>query len=203
MTRTSRVLRQVAGAAVAVAVVLTSAACGRTNGQAAQAVPVLDGGGDFSLIDHDGKPFSLASQRGKVVLVFFGYTFCPDACPTTLSKLASVYRKLGDDAARVKTLYISVDPERDTPEVLKADLSNFRIDAIGLTGVKADIDKVVQQYGAAYEIVPTPDSAAKYTVSHTTTLYALDPSGRIRMKFRYEASVDEVTDGIRAVIAAS
>lgn len=203
MTRTSRVLRQVAGAAVAVAIVLTSAACGRTNGPAAQAVPVLDGGGDFSLIDHDGKPFSLASQRGNVVLIFFGYTFCPDACPTTLSKLASVYRKLGDDAARVKTLYISVDPERDTPEVLKADLSNFRIDAIGLTGVKADIDKVVQQYGAAYEIVPTPDSAAKYTVSHTTTLYALDPSGRIRMKFRYEASVDEVTDGIRAVIAAS
>ncbi len=162
----------------------------------------MEGGGDFSLTDHDGKPFQLASQRGKVVLIFFGYTFCPDACPTTLSKLSSVYRKLEDDASKVKTLYISVDPERDTPDVLKADLGNFRIDAIGLTGAKAAIDAVVQQYGAAYEIVPTPDSAAKYTVSHTTTLYALDPQGRIRMKFRYEATVDEIVEGVRAILAA-
>lgn len=203
MSGLSRFTRLVATAVFATTVALSSAACGPSSTATAEAVPILDGGGDFALTDHDGKPFSLTSQRGKVVLIFFGYTFCPDACPTTLSKLASVYRKLGDDASKVKTLYISVDPERDTPEVLKADLGNFRIDAIGLTGQKAEIDKVVQQYGAAYEIVPTPESAAKYTVSHTTTLYALDPSGRIRMKFRYEASVDEVVDGIRAILAVS
>ncbi len=122
---------------------------------------------------------------------------------TVENQLNSVYRKLGHDASKVKTLYISVDPERDTPEVLKADLENFRLDAIGLTGTKAEIDTVVQQYGAAYEIVPTPDSAAKYTVSHTTTLYALDPQGRIRTKFRYEATVDEIVDGLHAILAAS
>ena len=163
----------------------------------------MEGGGDFALTDHDGKPFQLASQRGKVVLIFFGYTFCPDACPTTLSKLSSVTRRLGADASKVKVLYISVDPERDTPEVLKADLANFKLDSIGLTGTKADIDTVVQQYGAAYEIVPTPDSAAKYSVSHTTTLYALDGQGRLRTKFRYEATVDEIVDGIHAILAAS
>jgi protein SCO1/2 len=155
------------------------------------------------MVDHDGQPFTLASQRGKVVLIFFGYTFCPDACPTTLSKLASVYRRLGKGASRVKTLYISVDPERDTPAVLKADLENFKIDAIGLTGTKAQIDAVVAQYGAMYEIVPTPESAAKYTVSHTTTLYGLDPDGRLRIRWRYDATADEIIEGVRTLLNAS
>lgn len=170
---------------------------------AVASLPVLEGGGDFTLTDLDNQPFSLSSLRGKVVLIFFGYTFCPDACPTTLSKLSSVARRLGDAAAKVKTLYISVDPERDTPAVIKADLANFRLDALGLTGTKAAIDTVVGQYGAAYEIVPTPDSAARYTVSHTTTLYALDTAGRLRIKFRYEATVDEVVAGIRQILAVS
>jgi protein SCO1/2 len=164
-------------------------------------LPVLPIGGDFSLLGDDGSPFELTSLRGKVVLVFFGYSSCPDACPTTLSKLATVSRRLGDDRARIKTLYVSVDPERDTPEVLKADLQNFDLDALGLTGTKAEIDKVVSQFGAAYEITPTPDSAAKYTVAHTTWLYALDTNGRTRIRFPYEATVDEIVTGIRAILA--
>lgn len=188
-------------AAALLVTALTSASCS-TPAPPAAAVPVMEGGGDFSLTDHNGQAFTLESQRGKVVLIFFGYTFCPDACPTTLSKLASVYRKLGDTSTQVKTLYISVDPDRDTPDVLKADLENFRLDALGLTGTKSEIDAVVQQYGAAYEIVPTPESAAKYTVAHSTTLYALDAQGRLRMKFRYEASVDEIVDGVKAILAA-
>ena len=154
------------------------------------------------MTDHDSKPFALSSQKGKVVLIFFGYTFCPDACPTTLSKLGAVYRRLGPDAAKVKTLYISVDPERDTPAALKADLANFSVDAIGLTGTKAEIDKVVGLYGAAYQIVPLPESAAKYTVSHTTSLYALDAAGRTRLRLRYETTVDEIVQGIKAILAA-
>lgn len=200
MSRPSRLARLALMLAIAASV--PTAACTSSGPTGTAAVPILEGGGEFSLTDHDGRPFALASQQGKVVLIFFGYTFCPDACPTTLSKLSSVYRRLGDDASKVKTLYISVDPERDTPDVLKADLGNFRIDAIGLTGSKAEIDTVVQQYGAAYEIVPTPESAAKYTVSHTTTLYALDTRGRLRMKFRYEATVDEIADGVRAILGA-
>jgi protein SCO1/2 len=170
-------------------------------GPAAEALPVLPFGGDFSLLGHDHARFDLASLRGTVVLVFFGYSSCPDACPTTLSKLATVSRRLGDDRARVKTLYVSVDPERDTPDVLKADLENFDLDALGLTGTKAEIDKVVSQFGAAYEITPTPESAAKYTVAHTTWLYALDANGRTRIRFPYAATVDEIVTSIRAILA--
>ena len=101
----------------------------------------------------------------------------------------------------MKTLYISVDPDRDTPDVLKADLSNFHVDALGLTGTKAQIDKVVALYGAQYEIVPTPDSAAKYTISHSTTLYALDPEGRTRVLFDYDAKADDIVKGIKAILA--
>ncbi len=170
--------------------------------QRKEELPVLSIGGDFALTDHDNQPFQLSSLRGKAVLVFFGYASCPDACPTTLSKLSAVYKKLGKDAERVKTLYISVDPERDTPQILKEDLSYFRIDALGLTGTKAEIDKVVAQYGASYEIVPTPESEAKYTIAHSTTLYALDPAGRARMLFSYDATVDEITAGLKRILAA-
>ncbi|MBV9397947.1 MAG: SCO family protein [Bryobacterales bacterium] len=164
-------------------------------------LPVLKTGGDFSLTDHNGQRFELSSLRGKAVLIFFGYTSCPDACPTTLSKLSSVYRRLGADAKNVKTLYISVDPGRDTPAVLKEDLGSFELDALGLTGSKPEIDKVVALYGATYEIIPTPDSAAKYTVAHSTTIYALDRDGRTRMEFPYEATVDQIVAGLRKVLA--
>lgn len=185
----------------AVAVVAAGVAAACESAPPAPELPVLDFGGDFALIDHDGRPFTLASQKGKVILIFFGYSSCPDACPTTLSKLSTVARRLGDDKSRMRTLYISVDPDRDTPPVLKADLSNFSLDALGLTGKKDDIDKVVAQYKAAYEIVQTPESAAKYTISHTTTVYALDTQGRIRKTFSYEATVDEIVTGIREILA--
>jgi protein SCO1/2 len=170
--------------------------------QRAEELPVLTVGGDFALTDHDNQPFQLSSQRGKAVLIFFGFTSCPDACPTTLSKLSAVYKRLGDDASKVRTLYISVDPERDTPERLKEDLAHFRIDALGLTGTKDEIDRVVALYGASYEIVPLPESEAKYTIAHSTTLYALDVAGRTRILFPYEASVDEITAGLKSILAA-
>jgi len=185
-------------AAKAVVLVASLAACHRAT---PPSIPVLPIGGDFALTDHDGQRFELASLRGRAVLIFFGYTFCPDACPTTLSKLASVYQKLGPDAKRVKTLYISVDPQRDTPAVLKADLSNFDVDALGLTGSKPEIDAVVKAFGAAYEIVPMPHSAAKYSVAHTTSLYALDANGHTRIEFAYEAPVEEIVEGVRAILA--
>ncbi len=181
---------------------LAALGCLGCNRTATSQLPVLPVGGEFTLTDHNGQPFHLSSLRGKAVLIFFGYTSCPDACPTTLSKLSSVYRKLGEDAKRVKTLYISVDPERDTPDVLKADLASFQLDALGLTGSKADIDKAVNLYKAEYEIVPTPNSAAKYTVAHSTTLYALDKTGRTRIEFSYDASVDEIANGLREILAA-
>jgi protein SCO1/2 len=195
----SRASMRCAGLAIGLMLVLALVNCGRT--RSAGQLPVLSIGGDFTLLDHNGQRFELSSLRGKVVLIFFGYTYCPDACPMTMSKLASVYRQLGNDAKLVKTLYVSVDPERDTPAVLKEDLANFDVDALGLTGTKAEIDRVVGLYGAAYEIVPTPNSAAKYTVSHTTSLYALDVAGRTRIEFRYEATPEEIVQGIKTILA--
>ena len=186
-------------ASLLVAAMLFMGGC--RQGPAAERLPVLPVGGEFDLLGHDGSRFELASLRGRVVLVFFGYSSCPDACPTTLSKLATVSRRLGDDRTRVKTLYISVDPGRDTPDVLKADLQNFDLDALGLTGTKAEIDKVVELFGADYEITPTPESAAQYTVAHTTWLYALDTNGHARIRFSYDATVDEIVSGIRAILA--
>ena len=194
-------VRRAGGLAFCLVALTVCAAC--SNAPPITQVPLLPIGGDFSLTDQNGQRFELSSLRGKAVLIFFGYTSCPDACPTTMSKLASVSRTLGNDARRMKTLYISVDPQRDTPAVLKADLSSFDVDALGLTGSKAEIDKVVALYGAEYEITPTPDSAAKYSVSHTTSLYALDVNGRTRIEFKYEATVDEIVQGIKAILAAS
>jgi protein SCO1/2 len=109
-------------------------------------------GGDFTLTDQDGKPFSLASLRGKAVLIFFGYTMCPDACPTTLSKLSSAYAKLTEDErTRVKAVYITIDPERDTPAVMKDHLTYFGVDAVGLTGTVEETTKVAAQFGAHFE----------------------------------------------------
>jgi protein SCO1 len=165
--------------------------------------PVLPIGGEFELTDHNGHPFHISSLRGNAVVLFFGFTSCPVACPTTLSKLSVVYRKLGNKAKRVKTLYISVDPERDTPTVLKADLDSFHIDVLGLTGTRAEIDRVVSLYGASYRIVPTPDSDVKYSVAHDTTLYAIDGVGRTRIQFTSDATVDEIVRGLRSILADS
>ncbi len=181
---------------LAALVLLVAAGCRHAD------LPVLSLGGNFALTDFNNRPFQLSALHGKAVLIFFGYTSCPDVCPTTLSKLSSVYKRLGSDSQRVKTLYITVDPGRDTPTVLKEDLSSFHVDALGLTGTKAQIDKVVALYGASYEIIPLPNSAEKYSVAHSTTLYALDAQGRTRILFPYEASVDDILNGVKEILAS-
>lgn len=127
---------------------------------------------------------------------------CPDACPTTLSKLSSATAKLTDaERARVKVLYITVDPERDTPAVMKEHLSYFSVDAAGLTGSVEDITKVTAQFGAHFE--KTSDkTAAGYLMSHTVSLFGLDARGRTRLLIDYEAGVDRVIEDIRVLLAA-
>ena len=156
-------------------------------------------GGDFTLTDQHGQPFSSTSLRGQVTLVFFGYTFCPDACPTTLSKLTAVMRRLGNDAERVKVVYISVDPKRDTPEVMKAHLDMFALDAVGLTGTQDQVDRVAKQYGVFHEAEDV-DSAAGYLIAHTTSVFALDTEGRARELLRYNDSVDEMVTKVRRLL---
>lgn len=164
---------------------------------------VLNIGGNFTLTDQDGMPFQLSSLRGKAVLIFFGYTSCPDVCPMTMSKIASVYRTLGPEASHLKTLFISVDTQRDTPPVLKEYLANFKgVDAIGLTGSVAEIKKVTALFDALYEITPIPGAKPPeetYSVAHTTEVYALDPEGRTRLIFD-DATVADMTKGIREIL---
>jgi protein SCO1/2 len=199
-------------AACVLSVALALAACSRPapddaagralTPESSAALPVLPIGGDFTLTDQDGRPFSLSSLRGNAVLIFFGYTMCPDACPTTLSKLSAAYARLTpDERARVKALYITIDPERDTPAVMKEHLSYFGVDAIGLTGTVEQTSKVAAQFGAHFEKT-TDKTAAGYLMSHTVTVFGLDPQGRTRVLIDYEAGVDLVVREIRALLAA-
>ena len=154
---------------------------------------------NFSLTDQDGRPFHLAQLRGKIVLLFFGYTSCPDACPTTLAKLSRVYKLLSDDKEKVVILFVSVDPQRDTPSVLKNYLAYFHLNSIGLTGTKGQIDEVVNQYGAKYEIEQS-DSAAGYHINHSTDLYLLDQKGELAGRFNYSDGQQIIVDGVRRLI---
>lgn len=166
-------------------------------------LPILPIGGDFTLTDQDGQPFSLSSLRGKVALVFFGYTMCPDACPTTLSKLSAAYARLTpEERARVKTLYITVDPERDTPAVMKEHLTYFGVDAVGLSGTPDQAAEVAAQFGAHFERT-NDKTAAGYLMSHTVSIFGLDAEGRTRVIIDYEASVDLVVREVRALLNAS
>jgi cytochrome oxidase Cu insertion factor (SCO1/SenC/PrrC family) len=154
---------------------------------------------EFTLTDQDGQPFELTRLRGQVVLLFFGYTSCPDACPTTLSKLSRIYKLLGPDKDRVVTLFVSVDPQRDTPRVLKEYLKYFHVNSLGLTGTKEEIDAVVRRYGAKYEIEKT-DSAAGYHINHSTDLYLLNQKGELSRRFVYAEAAQVIADEIRRLI---
>jgi protein SCO1/2 len=154
--------------------------------------------GDFTLVDQDGHTFHSRSLQGHPSLLFFGYTHCPDACPTTMAKVARTYRKLGPDAADIPTLFVSVDP-RDTPDVLKTYLSYFAaVPTKGLTGSKAQIDAVVKAFGARYEIRDS-GSVAGPMIDHTIRLYLLDGNRNVVRAFDPAATPDEIAAAVREI----
>ena len=158
-------------------------------------------GGDFALTDDRGGPFALADHRGQVVLLFFGYTFCPDACPMTLSKIAQAMKQVGPAASRdrVLALLVTVDPARDTPDVLREYLAHFSIPAVGLTGTSDELDAVAGQYGASYEPGPAT-SVGSATVNHSTYLYLIDQRGKLRYIFRHDDGADLIAAGLRRLL---
>lgn len=137
-------------------------------------------GGDFTLRDHSGNLRTLEDFKGKVVILFFGYTHCPDVCPATMAELATAMTKLGGEASRVQVLFISVDPERDTPEVLKEYLSAFNPDFLGLYGDERAIKKVTREY-RIHSQKQTGESEGHHTVDHSTGSYILDTKGKVRL----------------------
>ena len=157
-------------------------------------------GRDFSLIDQNGKPRTLADFRGKAVVIFFGYTQCPDFCPTTLAELAAAMQKLGPDANRVQVLFVTVDPERDTPAQLASYVKSFHPRLIGLTGTQAEIDAVAKAYRVYAKKVSDPKSTAGYTIDHSTFIYVMGPDGAYITHFTHATSVDAMAERLAKVL---
>lgn len=155
---------------------------------------------DFALTDHNGQPFRLSEQTGQVVLLSFGYTHCPDVCLATLAQMKQIRAQLGRDVDRVQFLFITVDPERDTPEQLRYYLSAFDPAILGLTSAVADLETVWTNYGVGREkrvitLASTTDdsthAADGYEIDHITRLYAIDPQGHLRLTY----SIDDLAPG--------
>ena len=154
----------------------------------------------FDLPDFDGKPRTLADFKGKVTVVFFGYTQCPDACPTTMAELAGILKTLGPDAARVQVVFVTVDPSRDTPALLKNYVTNFRPDFLALRGNEAQTQAIIKDFKLLVEKVPgrTADS---YTIDHTAGSYVFDPQGHIRLFAKQSLDPALLADDIRTLLA--
>jgi len=154
----------------------------------------------FSLPDQNGKTRTLEDFKGKVVVVFFGFTQCPDVCPTTLAELAQVKKALGPDGDKVQGVFITVDPERDKPELLKAYLESFDPGFVALRGTPEQLKETAKEFKIYYAKVPgkTPDS---YTMDHTAASFLFDPQGRVRVFSRYGAGASALMGDIKALIA--
>lgn len=139
---------------------------------------------DFDLLDTDGQRRTVANFKGNVLVVFFGFTQCPDVCPTTLVELAGIRKALGPDGQRVKGVFVTIDPERDTPEVLKAYVGNFGADFVALRGTPEQTQAAAKHFKVFYAKVPGK-AEGSYTMDHTAQSYVFDPTGRIRLVARY------------------
>jgi protein SCO1/2 len=158
---------------------------------------VFNPSGNFTLTGTNGETFQLKDLRGKIVLLFFGYTSCPDACPSTLAKLQRAFNLLTkEQIEQVRTVFVSVDPERDQPKSLKEYVEYFGVNAIGLTGTKEEIDKVVKAYHAHYMIIPG-ETSNWYSINHTTTVFLHDRHGKVRYRFLYEETPEQLAEAIR------
>ena len=158
-----------------------------------------DMGGELRLTGHDGKPRSLADFRGKVVVVSFGFTHCPDVCPTTLADLASAMKRLGDDARRVQVLFVTVDPKRDTEELLRQYVPAFSADFIGLRGDAAATEKVTKDFRVYAHERPGKDGAA-YTVDHSAHIYVIDREGKVRLLISPGATPEAIAADVKLLL---
>jgi protein SCO1/2 len=154
---------------------------------------------DFSLKDSDGIMRTLADFRGKVVVVFFGYTHCPDVCPTTLSDLAQVRQQLGTDADKLQTIFVTVDPERDRPDFLKGYMQPFGPRTVALVPMPAQLPLVAQDFKVYYKKVEGtgPDD---YSMDHSASPYVYDPLGRLRLLERFGTPVPAMASDVKALL---
>ena len=155
---------------------------------------------DFALTDFNGQPRTLADFKGKAVVIFFGYTQCPDVCPTTMGELVQVKQALGAEGDKLQVLFISVDPERDTPAVLKAYMANFDPGFLALYAPSPDkLAALAKDFKVFYQKVPGKEPGA-YSMDHTAASYVYDPQGRLRLFERYGTPVADLTADIKRLI---
>lgn len=157
-------------------------------------------GNDFSLLDPDGKVRSLSDFKGKVVVVFFGYTQCPDVCPTTLTEMQQVMTLLGPQADKVQVLFVTVDPDRDTAAILKQYVPAFDSRFLGLRPAdEAALEKVAKDFKIYYKKVPG-SSAGSYTIDHTAGSYAFDPEGRLRLYIKHAQGPETLAHDLKELL---
>ena len=192
--RTAQILLMLAGflAGVASIVLIIVLVSGRDPVPSAGASAI---GGPFSLIDQDGRPVTDKDLRGRPFLVFFGFTHCPDVCPTALFEISEVLGKLGPEAQRVSALFVTVDPERDTPAQMKDYLSSFNPRLVGLTGDPAAIAAVAKAYRVYVKKVPLDHG--DYTMDHTALVYLMDKDGRFVAPFNLKRTTDDAAADLR------
>jgi protein SCO1/2 len=156
-------------------------------------------GGKFSLVDQNGKPFTDADLKGKWHLVFFGYTHCPDVCPTALNDLSLALDQLGAKKGEVGIVFITVDPERDTPAVLKSYVSSFDAPIVALTGSEGEVAQAAKDYRVYYAKHPRPDGG--YDMDHSAVIYVMDPQGRFTATFTPENSAADVASRLQKLVS--
>ncbi|MBK9594784.1 MAG: SCO family protein [Rhodocyclales bacterium] len=155
---------------------------------------------DFALTDHNGKPRTMADFRGKAVVIFFGYTQCPDVCPTTMTGMAEALKLLGGDAAKVQVLFVTVDPERDTQQLLAQYVPVFNPSFLGLYADAQTIARTAQEFRVFYKKQPgsTPTT---YTVDHSAGSYVYDPQGRLRLYIKHGEKPEVIAKDLKLLVA--
>jgi protein SCO1/2 len=193
--------RRLSAALAAIAILLVAPAC--TDQAEAPRFKLVDVTGatfgkELALTDHNGQRRTLADFRGKAVTVFFGFTHCPDVCPTTLGEMAVVMKELGADAGRLQVLFVTVDPERDTAEVLQRYVPAFHPSFLGLTGSAEDLARVAKEFKIFYQKQPLPGGG--YSMDHSAGTYIFDAQGRLRLFAQYGAGAPALLHDIRLLL---
>jgi len=155
---------------------------------------------DFVLTAQDGKEFRLSGERGKVVALWFGYTFCPDVCPTTLAELTQARERLGTDGRRFRIVFVTVDPERDTPARLREYANGFGGGFTALTGPADQLARIRKAYGVVAEKRVVAGTAATYLIDHSAFVYVVDPAGQLRVMFPFGMTIDDMVHDIKLLL---
>jgi protein SCO1/2 len=156
-------------------------------------------GGPFRLVDQNGNTVTDADLKGKWSLVYFGYTHCPDACPTALNDIAIALDQLGPKREAVRSVFITVDPERDTPEVLKDYVASFDAAILALSGSPEEIARAAKAYRVYYAKHPEP--GGDYSMDHSSVIYVMDPEGRFTASFTHQSTPEEIAERLKKLLA--